>query len=79
MRGRGFAALTPEQRKEMASYAGKRAHQMGVAHQWTAKEAAHASKRGWKLSPSRTKRKKTAPLLEPAVVDLPQAPDEETP
>lgn len=76
MRGRGFAALSPERRKEIAAAAGKRAHELGVAHQWTAKEAAVASKRGWKLSPKRVKTRKRK-VVDPPVV-MPGM-DEETP
>jgi uncharacterized protein len=78
MRGRGFAALSPERRKEIAAAAGKRAHELGVAHQWTPKEAALASKRGWKVAPKRTKtrkRKVVDPLVEPKLPGM----DEEMP
>lgn len=43
---RGFARLTPEQRREIASQGGKAAHQMGRAHQWSKAEAAAAQQKG---------------------------------
>lgn len=54
-RKRGFAAMTPERRKEVASLGGKTAHSLGVAHQWTPGEASKAgikghAARGHKLS-----------------------------
>ena len=53
---RGFAALPPERRKEIAAAAGKRAHELKVAHRWTSDEASKASKKGWKNSPARQTR-----------------------
>lgn len=48
--GRGFAALPPERRREIARKGGKRGHEMGVAHRWTAEEAARAGKIGGRKS-----------------------------
>ena len=45
-RGRGWASLSPERRKEIASKAGKEAHRLGHAHKWTPEQAREASKRG---------------------------------
>lgn len=42
-RGRGFAALTPEQRSEIARQGGKAAHASGNAHQFTSDEAKAAA------------------------------------
>jgi hypothetical protein len=42
---RGFAAMTTEQRKKIASMGGKAAHQLGKAHQFTSAEAAAAGKK----------------------------------
>jgi len=44
-RGRGFAALTTEQRKEIASQGGRAAHAGGNAHQFTKEEASAAGKK----------------------------------
>jgi len=44
-RGRGFASLTPERRKEIASQGGRAAHASGHAHQYTSDEARAAGKK----------------------------------
>lgn len=54
-RKRGFAAMAPEKRQEIASLGGKAAHQQGRAHKWTPAEASKAgikghAARGHKLS-----------------------------
>lgn len=36
---KGFAALSPERRKEISALGGRMCHQRGVAHRWTAEEA----------------------------------------
>jgi hypothetical protein len=36
---RGFASMSPEQRKAIASMGGKTAHAKGVAHKFTVEEA----------------------------------------
>ena len=36
---RGFAAMSPEQHKDIASRGGKKAHALGVAHRFTSEEA----------------------------------------
>jgi uncharacterized protein len=43
---RGFAALTPEQRREISRKGGISAHEQGKAHEFTAEEAAAAGKKG---------------------------------
>lgn len=45
---RGFAALSPERRREIASKGGIMAHKLGTAHQWSVKEARAAGKKGGK-------------------------------
>jgi hypothetical protein len=43
---RGFQTLTPEQRREIASMGGRKAHASGNAHQYSSEEArAAAAKR----------------------------------
>lgn len=42
----GFASMTKEKQREIASKGGKAAHAQGTAHEWTSKEAAAAGKRG---------------------------------
>lgn len=36
---RGFAALDPERRREIARQGGRMAHELGVAHEFTSAEA----------------------------------------
>lgn len=43
---RGFAAMTPEQRREAASRGGKAAHAQGKAHRYTSEAAREAGKLG---------------------------------
>jgi uncharacterized protein len=45
-RPRGFAALSPARRREIASMGGRKAHQDGRAHQFTSEEASAAGKKG---------------------------------
>lgn len=40
---RGFAALTPQQRRDIASQGGRAAHASGNAHQYTSEEASAAA------------------------------------
>jgi general stress protein YciG len=42
---KGFAAMTPEKQRAIASKGGIAAHQKGTAHKWTSEEA---KKAGWK-------------------------------
>lgn len=43
---RGFAAMSPEVRREIARLGGKRAHELGVAHEYTPAEAREAGRKG---------------------------------
>lgn len=43
---RGFASLTPERRREIASSGGKRAQELGTSHRFTSDEARVAGKKG---------------------------------
>lgn len=43
---RGFASMSPEKQKEIASKGGKAAHEQGVAHQWNPEEARNAGRKG---------------------------------
>ena len=44
-RRRGFATMSPEKQREIASKGGRAAHEQGTAHEWTAEEARSASQR----------------------------------
>src|SRR5207245_6556146 len=39
---RGFASMSPEKQREIASKGGRAAHQKGTAHEWTSDEARNA-------------------------------------
>ncbi len=43
---RGFALMTQEKHREIASMGGKAAHAKGTAHQFTSKEASEAGRKG---------------------------------
>ena len=45
-RGRGFASMSPEKKREIASKGGKAAHALGTAHKWTSEEAQAAGRKG---------------------------------
>lgn len=47
---RGFASMSKERQREIASKGGKSAHARGTAHQWTSEEAAEAGRKGGTLS-----------------------------
>jgi len=47
---RGFATLSIERRKEIASMGGKAAHRSGNAHQYTSEQARAAAKRRHELA-----------------------------
>jgi general stress protein YciG len=47
---RGFAAMSPEKQKEIASKGGKSAHAKGTAHQFTSEEAREAGTKGGKAA-----------------------------
>lgn len=47
---RGFASMTPEKQREIASKGGRAAHQKGTAHEWTSEEARSAGRKGGQIS-----------------------------
>ena len=50
---RGFAAMSPERQREIASLGGRAAHEQGVAHEWSTEEARAAGKKGGQASGKR--------------------------
>ena len=54
-RGRGFASMSPEKKREIASKGGTAAHAMGTAHTWTSQEAQAAGRKGGAISRRRPK------------------------
>ena len=47
---RGFASMSPEKQREIASKGGRAAHEKGTAHEWTAEEARQAGRKGGQIS-----------------------------
>lgn len=48
--GRGFASMSSEKKREIASKGGKAAHALGTAHKWTSEEAQAAGRKGGSIS-----------------------------
>jgi general stress protein YciG len=65
---RGFASMSPEKQREIASKGGRAAHQKGTAHEWTSDEARVAGRKGGQVSRGGRGR-----LLEPPVESQPAA------
>lgn len=47
---RGFASMTPERQREIASMGGKKSHATGRGHKWTSEEASAAGRIGGRAS-----------------------------
>jgi general stress protein YciG len=47
---RGFASMSPEKQREIASKGGRAAHMKGTAHEWTSEEARSAGRKGGQIS-----------------------------
>ena len=47
---RGFASMSPDKQREIASKGGRAAHQKGTAHEWTSDEARTAGRKGGQVS-----------------------------
>ena len=43
---RGFASMSAEKQREIASKGGRAAHQKGTAHEWSSDEAREAGRKG---------------------------------
>lgn len=52
---RGFAAMSPERQREIASQGGRAAHRQGVAHEWNKDEAKAAGRKGGQVSGTKRK------------------------
>ncbi len=52
---RGFASMSPEKQREIASKGGRAAHQKGTAHEWTSDEARSAGRKGGPDQPRRAR------------------------
>ncbi len=71
---RGFASMSPEKQKEIASKGGKAAHQKGTAHQFTSEEARAAGRKGGQAS-GVSRAKKSEKGADPNVGKESQQPD----
>ena len=47
---RGFASMSPEKQREIASQGGRAAHQKGTAQEWTSEDARSAGRKGGQIS-----------------------------
>lgn len=47
---RGFASMSAEKQREIASKGGRAAHEKGTAHEWTPDEARQAGRKGGQIS-----------------------------
>ena len=47
---RGFASMSPERQREIASKGGRAAHEKGTAHDWSPEEARRAGRKGGQVS-----------------------------
>jgi uncharacterized protein len=47
---RGFASMSREKQREIASKGGRAAHEKGTAHEWTSEEARSAGRKGGQIS-----------------------------
>jgi uncharacterized protein len=63
---RGFASMTPEKQREIASKGGRAAHQKGTAHEWTSDEARSAGRKGGQISRGGRGRLVDEPSSDPA-------------
>ncbi len=67
---RGFASMSPEKQREIASKGGRAAHQKGTAHEWTSDEARNAGRKGGQISRGGRGRLADSPTMtEPAQAD----------
>jgi general stress protein YciG len=69
---RGFASMSPEKQREIASKGGRAAHEKGTAHEWTADEARNAGRKGGQVS--RGGRGRLVSPAEPVAAGSPEMP-----
>ena len=77
---RGFASMSAEKQREIASKGGRAAHEKGSAHEWTTDEARSAGRKGGQVSRGGRGRLMTPP--EAPTENIPQtdfAPDFRSP
>ena len=64
---RGFASMSPEKQREIASKGGRAAHEKGTAHEWSADEARSAGRKGGQVSRGGRGRLVTPPAPAPDI------------
>ena len=69
---RGFASMSPERQREIASKGGRAAHQKGSAHEWTSDEAREAGRKGGLAA--RQRQKEAAAVVTPVVTSADDQP-----
>ena len=62
---RGFASMSTDKQREIASKGGRAAHEKGTAHEWTPDEARAAGRKGGQISRGGRGR-----LASPAALDV---------
>ena len=73
---RGFASMSPEKQREIASKGGRAAHEKGTAHEWTADEARTAGRKGGQVSRGGRGRLVNQTTPEPQMADTPETSNE---
>lgn len=51
---RGFASMSPDKQRQIASIGGKAAHKKGTAHEWSSEEARMAGQKGGRARQRKT-------------------------
>ena len=69
---RGFASMSPEKQREIASKGGRAAHQKGTAHEWTSDEARSAGRKGGQISRGGRGRLVEPPPAEAVIGGMPE-------
>lgn len=72
---RGFASMSPEKQREIASKGGRAAHERGTAHEWTADEARSAGRKGGQVSRGGRGRLVSPEGMSPSSNDMPTSPE----
>jgi general stress protein YciG len=70
---RGFASMSAEKQREIASKGGKAAHQKGTAHQFTSEEARAAGRKGGQASGVARSKKSEKGMSKPVGKSQPKA------
>ena len=72
---RGFASMSPEKQREIASKGGRAAHEKGTAHEWSTDEARSAGRKGGQASRGGRGRLVVPTDPAPSVVEASPEPD----